>query len=67
MTNGRAVIARSARALVDVAERDGDPDRVAADLEAVAAAIAGHPDIAGVLFSSGVPAARKHAVPSAWR
>jgi F-type H+-transporting ATPase subunit delta len=62
MNNGRAVIARSARALLDVAERDGDPDRVAAELDAVASAISGDRSISGVLFSAGVPAARKHQV-----
>jgi F-type H+-transporting ATPase subunit delta len=55
------VIARSARALLEVTERDGDPDRVAAELEAVASAITGDP-AAGVLLSTGFPVARKHEV-----
>lgn len=59
MHDGRAVVARSARAFLDVAERLGDPDRVAAELERLAEAIDANPDFSGVLLSAGVSMPRK--------
>jgi len=50
--------ARQARALVDAAP-DGNPERMAADLEVFAALLRDEPDLSRVLLSRGVEGARK--------
>lgn len=58
MNNG-AAYARYARALLEVAERESDPDRVGRELDAYLQLLADHPDLARVLQSPTVPGARK--------
>lgn len=60
----RTAARRYARALLDVAVRDGDPQRVEQDLQAFADLITGHPALARVLTNPAVPAARKRLVVS---
>jgi len=58
MNNG-AAFARYARALFEVAERESDPERVAAELETYAQLLIDQPDLSRVLHSRAVPPSRK--------
>lgn len=58
MNNG-AALTRYARALIDVTERDSDPDRVAADLDAYVRLLEDQPELARVLQHPVIPASRK--------
>jgi F-type H+-transporting ATPase subunit delta len=51
-TSSDAAVQRHARALLDVAERTGDPDRVDAEISALAGAMTGDAEVARVLGSS---------------
>jgi F-type H+-transporting ATPase subunit delta len=55
----RAGSAREARALLDVATRESDPDRVGAELDVIAEAMRTEPEVRAVLLHPGVAAARK--------
>jgi F-type H+-transporting ATPase subunit delta len=55
----RAAIARYARALFEVAERQGDPDRVADELGAIGTAMTGDSEVQRVLAGPAVAPARK--------
>jgi F-type H+-transporting ATPase subunit delta len=50
---------REARALLEVAARESDPDRVGAELDLVADAMRTQPEVQGLLLNPGVTAARK--------
>ncbi len=54
-----AAVQRQARALVDVAERRGDSDRIDAELSAIAQAMTSDPGIARLLGPSALPPGRK--------
>jgi F-type H+-transporting ATPase subunit delta len=51
--------AREARALLDVATRESDPDRVGAELDVLAEAMRTERDVQVLLFNPGVAVARK--------
>jgi F-type H+-transporting ATPase subunit delta len=51
--------AREARALLDVATRESDPDRVGDELDAVADAMRTQPDVQRLLWKGAVATARK--------
>jgi F-type H+-transporting ATPase subunit delta len=57
--NNGAALTRYARALIDVAERESDPDRLAADLEAYVRLLGDQPELARVLQHPVIPAGRK--------
>lgn len=61
MTN-RTAAARYARALVDVARREADPEAIEGELSSFAALVQGHPALQRVLTSPAVPAAKKAAL-----
>ena len=54
MTNG-AVLLRQARALVDVAMRQSDPERVANELDWFVEVLRKQPDVARLLSNAGIP------------
>jgi F-type H+-transporting ATPase subunit delta len=56
---------RYARALLDVAFKEGDPDRVERELEEFIALTAQHPVLGRVLLNVGVPPPRKRALVAA--
>jgi F-type H+-transporting ATPase subunit delta len=58
----RAAATRYARALFDVALKEGDIQQVERDLTAFADLIAGHPELARILGNPAIPMARKRAV-----
>jgi F-type H+-transporting ATPase subunit delta len=58
----RAAGTRYARALFDVALKEGDIQRAGQDLSAFAAVVAGHDLLSRVLSNPAIPASRKHAV-----
>jgi F-type H+-transporting ATPase subunit delta len=58
VANG-AALSRYARALIDVAERQSNAERVAEDLDAYAGVLQQHEDLARVLHSPAVPPAKK--------
>lgn len=58
----QAVARRYAGALFDVVQKTGDSDRAARDLAAVRALVASHADLARVLETPAVPAAKKRAL-----
>jgi len=58
MTDG-AAFARHARALFEVAERESDPERVAAELDTYARLLVDQPELARVLHSRAVPPSKK--------
>jgi F-type H+-transporting ATPase subunit delta len=58
----RARAVRYARALFDVVLKEGDPQRVEAELGAFAAAMTEHGDLGRVLAHPAMPAARKRAI-----
>src|SRR5829696_9144914 len=51
--------AREARALLEVASRESDPDRVGAELDVIAEAMRTQPDVQALLLNPGVTVARK--------
>jgi F-type H+-transporting ATPase subunit delta len=55
----KAAGAREARALLDVATRESDPDRVGAELGAIADAMRTQPEVQALLLRPGVPIARR--------
>jgi F-type H+-transporting ATPase subunit delta len=55
----RAGVTAYARALLDVAEQETDPDRVAAELEAYMGFVKAYPDLSRVLLNPVVPPPRK--------
>lgn len=59
MTKGRTVTTRYARALIQVAFREADPDRVERELGEFLAFLSGQPEVARALLSRAVPPARK--------
>ena len=58
----RAAGARYARALVDVARKEGDIDQAGRDLAAFAQLVAGHDQLPRVFSNPAIPAPRKRAV-----
>jgi F-type H+-transporting ATPase subunit delta len=58
----RASAARYARALLDVAIKESDPERAGEELAAFADLVKGHPDLERVLANPVVPAADKRAM-----
>ena len=58
MANG-AALSRYARALLDVAERHSNAERVAEDLDTYARLVREHDDLARVLHSPAIPPAKK--------
>tara|TARA_B100001123_G_scaffold207605_1_gene235152 strand:+ start:51079 stop:51630 length:552 start_codon:yes stop_codon:yes gene_type:complete len=63
MTN-RAAAKRYARALLEVSQKDTDPEVVGQDLLGVVTVIASYPKLDQVFASPGIPAARKKALVS---
>lgn len=61
----RGLDRRYANALFDVLSRGGDLVKARADLDAVVALVAGHPELCRVLESPAVPAQKKRAVMAA--
>jgi F-type H+-transporting ATPase subunit delta len=61
----RAAASRYAKALLEVAVRDGAPERVEADLARFAGVVAGHGELKRVLLHPAVPATRKRALVAA--
>ena len=61
MTN-RTAAARYARALIDVARREGDPQAIDAELTSFAALVAGHEPLRKALTNPAVPGPRKVAL-----
>jgi F-type H+-transporting ATPase subunit delta len=57
--NNGAAFVRYARALLVVAERESDPDRVGDELDTYVQLLADHPELARVLQTPMVPPARK--------
>jgi F-type H+-transporting ATPase subunit delta len=55
----RTTAAREARALLDVAVRASDPDRVGAELDTVAEAMRTQPDVERLLLHAGIPIPQK--------
>ena len=55
----KAAGAREARALLEVASRESDPDRVGAELDVIAEAMRTQPEVQGLLLNPGVTVARK--------
>jgi F-type H+-transporting ATPase subunit delta len=58
----RAIAIRYARALFDVALKEGDLQQVERDLSAFGQLVADHPDLSRVLANPAIPMARKRAV-----
>jgi F-type H+-transporting ATPase subunit delta len=61
-TPSRALAARYAKALFDVALQEGDPVRAGEQLSAFAGLVSGHDDLRRVLQHPAVPAKMKHGV-----
>ena len=61
MTN-RAAAMRYARALLEVSQKDADPEQVGQDLSGVVTLIASHPKLGQIFVSPGIPAVRKKAL-----
>lgn len=61
---GRAAAGRYARALLDVAIQEGDPQKIAGELAEFQELLARHPDLARVLVNPAVPSIRKRAAMS---
>ena len=61
MTN-RAAATRYARALLEVSQKDADPELVGQDLLGVVTLITSHPKLGQVFVSPGIPAVRKKAL-----
>jgi F-type H+-transporting ATPase subunit delta len=61
----RGIDRRYANALFDVVSRGGDLSKARADLDGVAAVVAGHDELRRVFESPAVPASKKRAVMSA--
>ena len=59
MNDRRTAGVREARALLDVATRESDPDRVGAELDVIAEAMRTEPEVQALLLNPGVPVARK--------
>jgi F-type H+-transporting ATPase subunit delta len=59
---GRAAALRYARALFDVALKDGDPERIERELSAFAGVVAANESLGRVLAHPAIPAGRKRAV-----
>jgi F-type H+-transporting ATPase subunit delta len=57
--NRKAAGAREARALLEVASRESDPDRVGAELDVIAEAMRTQPEVHGLLLNPGVTVARR--------
>jgi F-type H+-transporting ATPase subunit delta len=55
----RATGAREGRALLDVAVRESDPDRVGAELDSLAEAMRAEPDVRSLLLHPGITVPRK--------
>jgi F-type H+-transporting ATPase subunit delta len=55
----KAAGAREARALLEVATRESDPDRVGVELDVVAEAMRTQPEVQALLLNPGVAVARK--------
>ena len=55
----KAAGAREARALLDVATRESDPDRVDSELDAIADAMRTQPEVQALLLRPGLPIARR--------
>jgi F-type H+-transporting ATPase subunit delta len=55
----KAAGAREARALLEVASRESDPDRVGAELDVIAEAMRTQPEVRALLLNPGVTVARK--------
>jgi F-type H+-transporting ATPase subunit delta len=57
--NDRAGVSSYARALLDVAERESDPERVSSELDAYVNVVKAHLDLSRVLLNPVVPPQRK--------
>jgi F-type H+-transporting ATPase subunit delta len=55
----KAAGAREARALLEVASRESDPDRVGMELDAIAEAMRTQPDVQALLLNPGLTVARR--------
>ena len=53
---------RYARALLEVSQKDADPEQVGQDLSGVVTLIASHPKLGQIFVSPGIPAVRKKAL-----
>ena len=58
----RAIARQYALALFDVAQKDGQTDRIGRDIAEFAALVRSHEELSGVLSNSAIPAARKRAI-----
>lgn len=58
----RAAATRYARALLEVSQKDADPELVGQDLLGVVTLITSHPKLGQVFVSPGIPAVRKKAL-----